>query len=127
MYRPIRADHPECPGVHHALPPEAVAEEFIKGLSARVTLTPEETAAVRSILVDQVKKRQELFRSRVAEKSGAAGLLALRDGLRALQREADAKLAAVLPPVKMAAVRHYMADIYLHDNPPKYGYVGHGI
>lgn len=101
-------------GVHAAdlppqltMPPEKLTDEFLRGLSARVSLTPQETAAVRAILVEQTRKRQEIARGRLAANPGMAGMLALRDDMRALSQETDARLAAVLPPEKMAAVRAY--------------------
>jgi Spy/CpxP family protein refolding chaperone len=101
-------------GVHAAdlppqltMPPEKLTDEFLRGLSSRVSLTPQETAAVRAILVEQTRKRQEIARGRLAANPGMAGMRALRDDMRALSQVTDARLAAVLPPEKMAAVCAY--------------------
>jgi hypothetical protein len=94
-----------------SVPPEAQVEHFLSGLSSRVALTPAETASVRPILLEQARKRQALVRARMGSgKPGAAGMLALRDDLRALAKETDGKLAAVLPPSKMAAMRAYTEE-----------------
>lgn len=90
------------------LPPEAVAEKTIRDLADRVALTPGEIDAMRPILVHSIRKRQALVRARMAEKSGAKALLALRDDLRALARDTDARLSAVLPPDTLTAVRAAM-------------------
>ena len=88
-------------------PPEVLAEGFLKGLAASVTLTPQELAAVRPILIEQTRKRQELARARLAATPGLAGMRALRDDMRHIGQETDARLAAVLPPDKLAAVKAY--------------------
>lgn len=93
-----------------AVPPEEQAEAFLKGVSARVALTPQEVAAVRPILVEQTRKRQEVVRARLAANPGMVGMLALREDMRALGQETDDKLAAVLPPEKMAAVRAFREE-----------------
>jgi hypothetical protein len=85
--------------------PETLADGFLKDLARRVSLTPQERAAVRPILIEQSKKRQDVARARLAASPGMAGMLALRQDLSEITRETDARLAAVLPPEKMAAVR----------------------
>lgn len=89
------------------MPPEQLADEFLHGLTQRVELSPQELAAVRPILVEQTKKRQEIARARLAANPGMAGMMALRDDMRAVGKETDAKLSAVLPPDKMEKVRAY--------------------
>ena len=91
-------------------PPEVLVDGFLKGLSARVQLTPQELANVRPILIEQTQKRQAMARSRLAATPGLAGMKALRDDLRQIGRETDARLAAVLPPDKLAAVKAYREE-----------------
>lgn len=90
-----------------AIPPETLTDEFLKGLTNRVALTPQELAAVRSILIEQTQKRQDMARARLAANPGMAGMIALREDMQALGKETDARLADVLPPEKLAAVRAY--------------------
>lgn len=92
------------------MPPEALADALIRGLSDRVALTPEEHAAMRPILVAQIAKRQTMVRSELAARPGAAGLLALRGKLRVLDDETDAQLRTVLPPAKLAALQQYRRE-----------------
>ncbi|WP_428561838.1 MAG: hypothetical protein ACP59X_19855 [Solidesulfovibrio sp. DCME] len=87
--------------------PETLADQFLRGLSGQVTLSPEELAAVRPILVEQTRKRQEIARARLAANPGLAGMLALREDMRAVTKETDVKLAAILPPDKMEKIRAY--------------------
>lgn len=93
-----------------AASPETLADTFLAGLAGRVALSPEERAAVRPILIEQMGKRQELVRVRLAATPGMAGMLALRKDLRAITRETDAKLSAVLPPEKMEAVKAFREE-----------------
>jgi hypothetical protein len=102
----VRAELPS----QRTLPPEQQADEFLKGLAPRVALTPEEHAAVRPILVEQLKRRQDIVRARLAINPGVAGMQALREDLRGIARETETRLAAVLPPAKMAAVRAYWEE-----------------
>lgn len=88
-------------------PPEALVDGFLKGLAARVRLTPQETTAVRPILIEQTRKRQEMARARLAATPGLAGVQALREDMRRIGRETDERLATVLPPDKLAAVKAY--------------------
>jgi len=90
--------------------PEAVAEKTLHDLSGRIALTPQETAAMRPILTESARKRQDLVRAKLAERSRPRALLGLRDELRAQARETEAQLAAVLPPEKMTAVRAYLDE-----------------
>jgi len=90
-----------------AIPPETQADEFLKGLANRVVLTPQEVAAVRPILIEQIQKRQDTARARLAANPGMVGMMALREDMRALGKETDARLAEVLPPDKMAVIRAY--------------------
>ncbi|MEA4858545.1 MAG: hypothetical protein AAGU21_09655 [Solidesulfovibrio sp.] len=89
------------------VPPETLADEFLRGLSGYVALSPEELAAVRPILVEQTRKRQEIARARLAANPGLAGMLALREDMRAVTRETDTKLAAILAPEKLERIRAY--------------------
>jgi hypothetical protein len=86
--------------------PAQQVDVFLRDLSARLALTPEETAAMRPILVAQAAKRQDLARARLAANPGMAGMLALREDMRAVTRETDEKLAFVLPPEKMEQLRN---------------------
>lgn len=90
--------------------PEAVAEKTLHDLSGRIALTPQETTALRPILTDSARKRQALVRATLADRANPRALLGLRDALRALARETEARLAAVLPPEKMTAVRAYREE-----------------
>jgi len=90
--------------------PEAVAEKTLHDLSGRIALTPQETAAMRPILTESARKRQDLVRAKLAERSRPRALLGLRDELRAQARETEAQLATVLPPEKMTAVRAYLDE-----------------
>lgn len=92
-------------------PPEVLVDAFLEGVAGRVALSPEEHAAVRSLLIEQTKKRQEIARARLAANPGRAGLLALREDMRALSRETDTKLAAVLPPEKVAILSAYRDEL----------------
>ncbi len=92
------------------LPPEILADAFLQGLSARIALTPEEIATIRPILVEQADKRQALVRSRLSGNPGLSEMRALRDDLRAIGQEAEAKLAAVLPPDKLAVLKAYQGE-----------------
>ncbi|OLN24935.1 hypothetical protein DVDV_3765 [Desulfovibrio sp. DV] len=91
-------------------PPEVLVDGFLKGLSSRVQLTPQELANVRPILIEQTRKRQNMARSRLAATPGLAGMKALRDDLHQIGRETDARLATVLPPDKLAAVKAYREE-----------------
>jgi len=91
-------------------PPEILVDGFLKGLAARVRLTPQELAVVRPILIEQTQKRQETARARLAVTPGLAGLQALRDDMRRLGRETDDRLAAVLPPEKLAAIQAFREE-----------------
>ena len=62
---------------------------------------------MRPILIEQTKKRQDMARARLAATPGIAGMKALRDDLRHINQETDARLAAVLPPDKLAAYTRY--------------------
>lgn len=93
-----------------AAPPETLADAFLTGLVERVPLSPQERAAVRLVLIEQIKRRQDVVRARLAATPGRAGMLALRQDLGELNRETDAKLAAILPPEKMAAVGAYREE-----------------
>jgi hypothetical protein len=99
----VRAELPSQP----AIPPEEQVEAFLKGLARHVALSPQEQAALRPILLEETRKRQAMVRARLAVNPGVAGMLALRDDLRGIARETDARLAAVLPPEKMTAVQAY--------------------
>lgn len=91
-------------------PPEKLADAYLRDVAAHVALSPKEKAAMRPILIEQTKKRQDIARARLATNPGMAGMLALRKDLRALAAETDAKLAAVLPPEKMTQVRAYREE-----------------
>ena len=65
---------------------------------------------MRPILTESARKRQDLVRAKLAERSRPRALLGLRDELRAQARETEAQLAAVLPPEKMTAVRAYLDE-----------------
>jgi hypothetical protein len=93
-----------------AMPPEAQADAFLKGLSGRLALTPQELAAMRPILVEQAAKRQALVRAHMGSGPGMSGALALRQEMRKLGQETDSRLAALLPPDKMAVVRAYQKE-----------------
>jgi hypothetical protein len=88
-------------------PAETLVDAFIKGLSARVQLSPQDLSAMRPILIEQTKKRQDMARARLAATPGIAGMKALRDDLRRIAQETDDRLAAVLPPDKLAAYKNY--------------------
>ena len=88
-------------------PPEILVDGFLRGLTARVRLTPQELAVVRPIPIEQTQKRQETTRARLAAMPGLAGMTALRDDMRGIARETDDRLAAVLPPDKLAAIRAF--------------------
>ncbi|EFL49128.1 putative secreted protein [Solidesulfovibrio fructosivorans JJ]] len=91
-------------------PPEKLADAFLRDLAAHVALTPQEKAAMRPILIEQIKKRQDLARTRLAANPGMVGMVALRLDLRSLAGETDARLAGVLPPEKMTRVRVYREE-----------------
>lgn len=99
---------PLPPGLDRS--PEEMVDGFLRGLSSRVMLTPQEKAAIRPILVEQTKKRQDIIRARLAANPGRAGLRALRDDMLALTRETDTRLSAVLPPAKMEKLRAYRQE-----------------
>ncbi|WP_300161422.1 hypothetical protein [Solidesulfovibrio sp.] len=101
------AGHAGEPPSRWSLPPEQAADAYLRDLTAQVPLTAEELAAVRPILVEQTIKRRDVARARLAVNPGLAGVLALREDMRAVSRETDDKLAAVLPPEKMEQVRAY--------------------
>ena len=86
------------------VPPETIADTVLRDISARIVLTPDERTAIRPILVEQARKRQALLRDR------PTGMRALPKALSALDREADVRLAAVLPPDKLAALQQYRAE-----------------
>ena len=90
--------------------PETLVDGFLKGLTARVSLTPQELTAVRPILIEQTRKRQETARARLAVTPGLAGMMALRDDMRHIARETDQRLAAVLPPDKLAAIEAFRTE-----------------
>ena len=54
-------------------PPEVLVDAFLEGVAGRVALSPEEHAAVRSLLIEQTKKRQEIARARAS--GGRAALI----------------------------------------------------
>ena len=89
-------------------PAGQVAAAFLDDLAGQVALTPDEHAAALAIMTEQTAKRQALVQARLAEQSGAAGLMGLRKDLRALAADTDARLAAVLPREKMEIVRAYL-------------------
>ncbi|KHK01600.1 hypothetical protein [Desulfovibrio sp. TomC] len=91
-------------------PPETLVDGFLQGLAARVQFTPQELSAVRPILIEQTRKRQDMARARLAATPGLAGLRGLRDDLRQIGQETDARLATVLPPAKLDAVRAYREE-----------------
>lgn len=91
-------------------PPDTLVDGYLKGLTVRVQLTPEELSAVRPILIEQTQKRQTMARARLAATPGLAGLKGLRDDLRQIGQETDARLATVLPPAKLAAVKAYREE-----------------
>ncbi|MHC1791640.1 hypothetical protein [Solidesulfovibrio sp.] len=91
-------------------PPEVLVDGFLKGLTTRVQLTPPELAAVRPILIEQTRKRQDMARSRLAATPGLPGMKALRDDLRHIGQETDARLAAILPPDKLAAIQAFREE-----------------
>jgi hypothetical protein len=91
--------------------PEQQVDAYLRDLSARIALSPEETAAMRPILIAQAAKRQDLARARLAANPGMAGMLALREDMRAVTRETDDKLAAVLSPEKMEQLRNDRAAL----------------
>lgn len=90
--------------------PETLVDGFLKGLTARVSLTPQEVSAVRPILIEQTRKRQEMARARLAVTPGLAGMKALRDDMRRIAQETDQRLATVLPPDKLAAIEAFRAE-----------------
>ena len=92
------------------IPPETLVDGFLKGLTARVSLTPQEMAAVRPILIEQTRKRQETARARLAATPGLAGMKALRDDMRRIAQETDQRLATVLPPDKLAAINAFRTE-----------------
>lgn len=92
------------------VPPETLVDGFLKGLTARVYLTPQEVSAVRPILIEQTRKRQETARARLAVTPGLAGMKALRDDMRRIARETDQRLATVLPPDKLAAIEAFRTE-----------------
>lgn|GEM_PF-2608953 len=93
-----------------SVPPETLVDEFLSGAAARVRLTPQETAVVRPILIEQTRKRQETARARLAAHPGMAGMVGLRDDMRKIGRETDVRLASVLPPDKLAAIQAYREE-----------------
>ena len=90
--------------------PEALADGYLRDAAAHVPLTPEETAAMRPILVEQTRKRQELARSRLAANPGMAGMVGLRGDMLRLSEETDARLATVLSPEKLVAFKAYREE-----------------
>uniref|UniRef100_I2Q422 P pilus assembly/Cpx signaling pathway, periplasmic inhibitor/zinc-resistance associated protein n=1 Tax=Desulfovibrio sp. U5L TaxID=596152 RepID=I2Q422_9BACT len=93
-----------------SITPEAQADAFLQGLSGRLALTPQEMAAMRPILIEQAGKRQALVRAHMGSGPGMSGALALRQEMRKLGQETDSRLAALLPPDKLAVVRAYQKE-----------------
>lgn len=102
----VRAELPS----QRAIPPEQQVDMFLTGLARHVAISPPEQAAVRPILIEETQKRQAMVRARLAVTPGVAGMWALRNDLRGIVQETDARLAAILPPEKMTAIQAYRQE-----------------